>query len=374
MLIDKTTKALSGLVPEDIGKSVEDVLITCRVVLYRQEGKSFQAFVCDNDISCSSNLALQFTPGVTYKVSGKIGEFRGKAQLTVTAAEHIKNDDFAYSVRVNFLVGFFEDKGITKRMADKIVTQFGEGFVEKLMNCPDDVAIAVKGLSQEKANAVGEELVINKKGYKRYLDLMMAGLSAKQAKECDRKLDITPDDIIKNPFCLTVLDSFTFEDCDVISGGKDIYPLDKFRVYGAIKSVLNKLHAGTSSTYFEVPEVENAVRKMVVATGAGKDITAMFPSAFEDGCSLASENGTVSVYRFDNNKCIGCSVRDEGARIALKPASRKRSNASSERSLSSHLTSSLRRLLMNLRRNVVLFWMGSRRRRSAFVCTARSQS
>ncbi len=318
MIIDKKTDRLSGLLPEDIGKPVNNVIITCRKVIYQQAGRAFQAFATDSGISCSLKNALQVKEGFTYKVSGKVTEYRGLPQLEISSVSEMKDEGYDDNVRVNFLLGFFEDYGVTKRMAEKIVLAFGEKTFDKLMNSPRDVALAVKGLSGEKALAVGEQLVVNEKGYKRYLDLMMQGLSANQARACDRERGITPEDIDKNPFCLTAIDSFSYEDCDAIAKGKDIYPLDKNRMYGAIRSVLTRLHGSNSSTYYDVAEVENEVRKIVVPKDAGKDIISLFPAAFEAACEYAvNERGKVSVYRFAGNKCTGCSVRDEGARIAL---------------------------------------------------------
>ena len=318
MIIDKKTNMISGLVPDDIGKPVIGVLITCRKIIYQQAGRTFQAFAADNGISCSMKNALQVKEGFTYKAAGKITEYRGAPQFEITAIEEVKDEGYEDNVRVNFLIGFFEDLGVTKRMAEKIVGTFGEKTFDKLMNSPGDAALAVKGLSKAKADKIGEELVINEKGYRRYLALMMAGLSAKQAKICDREHGITPEDIDKNPFCLTVIDSFSFEDCDAIAKGKDIDPLDKDRIYGAVRSVLNRLHTNNSSTYFAAAEVENEVRKLIIPKDAGKDIISVFPSAFEAVCEYAvNERGTVSIYRFADNKCIGCSVRDDGARLAL---------------------------------------------------------
>ena len=259
MQIDKTTRAISGLVIEDIGQSFDDVIITCRHILFQQQGKPFQAFVCDGGISCSVNSALTVSEGLSYKVSGKITEFRGQPQLAVKKIELIQSDDFDHNVRVNFLAGFFENFGITKRMADKISKTYGNDFMDKLANSPQEVALSIRGLAEAKAVSIGEELVINNKAYKRYYELMSIGLSCKQAKYCSSRSDISPDDIRRNPYCLAVFDSFSFEDCEVIAAGKDVEPLDKHRVFSAVKSNLERILTSSSSTYVVPSELSEGV-------------------------------------------------------------------------------------------------------------------
>ena len=317
MIIDTKTRTLSGLIPEDIGTSVTDVLITCKAIIYRNEGNPFQVFSCSPDISCSTSVPLQVTPGITYKVSGKVTDYRGRPQLSITSIEALVTEELANSIRAAFLAAFFEKQGMTAKTAGKIADKYGEEFIDMLMNNPQDVALAVKGFSESKAVAIGEELVLNHSGYLRYLDFMMAGLSAGQAKKCDRRRDITPEDITKNPFCLSVLDAFGFEECEAILAGRQIDPLDKYRVFAAIRSVTASKHASTASTYFTAGEIEKQVRRLVIPKGSVKSVNDMFPSAFELACEFGVSNGTLSIYRFEGNKCIGCDIRSEGARIAL---------------------------------------------------------
>ena len=317
MQIDKTTRAISGLVIEDIGQSFDDVIITCRHILFQQQGKPFQAFVCDGGISCSVNSSLTVSEGLSYKVSGKITEFRGQPQLAVKKIELIQSDDFDHNVRVNFLAGFFENFGITKRMADKISKTYGNDFMDKLANSPQEVALSIRGLAEAKAVSIGEELVINNKAYKRYYELMSIGLSCKQAKYCSSRSDISPDDIRRNPYCLAVFDSFSFEDCEVIAAGKDVEPLDKHRVFSAVKSNLERILTSSSSTYVVPSELEKSVKNSVVPKGSGRSIVTSFQSAFELACDYGVKEGILSIYRFENNKCIGCKILDNDARVTL---------------------------------------------------------
>ena len=317
MIIDKRDGSLSGLVPGDIGTGVRDVRIRVKRILFQEDNKAFQAFVCEGGISCSLKSQLRVSAGVSYIVSGDITSYRDQPQLTITSIAPVEDNDHSDAIRADFLFHFFERFGLTSRMSGQISKKYHDDFLGKLMNSPSEVALDIRGLSDENARKIGEELVDNEDSYRKLLDLMSAGLSASQAEECGRRTSITPDQIRENPFCLSVMDSFSFSDLRTLPGADSVSGLDKLRMYSAIRSVLEGLHVSTASTCFEISEVENPVRKLILGTDNSSDDSRMFPSSFELACEYASESGTVCVYRFRNNKCEACSVRDDGARIAL---------------------------------------------------------
>ncbi|MBP5260652.1 MAG: AAA family ATPase [Clostridiales bacterium] len=316
MKTGKNDGTLLCLSLDDVGTKVDDVTVVCSRILFQQPGKNFQAFITDSGISCSVNSSLQLVSGNTYKVSGAVGTFRGNPQLTIDSIEAVQNDDFIKNVYSSFLFGAFERSGLTSRMADKIVDCCGDSFMDRLINSPQDVALNVKGLSEDRAVKIGEELLLNKNGYGKLIDLMKAGLSYRQAVLCSRRTDITAETIKTNPFCLAVIGSFSFSDCEAISRGKNIRTLDKHRVFSALRSVIEQLHAGTANTYFDVPEIEAAVKKIVVPGGADRSVITDYPSAFELACEFGVEQGYLTVYHFKEHRCVACNVRDEGARIA----------------------------------------------------------
>ena len=314
MRINNKTRVLSDIVPEDKGKSFEDVLITCKHIFCDREG--FKAFVCDGSVSCCTRLKTAVSAGVTYKVSGSVGEYGGKPQLVITALEPVKDDDFELTQRAGFLVGIFEKDGLSARSAKKICSLYGDGFADKLKNSPDDVAFDVKGLSVDLARGMGETLVNDWSIYKRYLDLMMAGLSFKQAKKCDRYKEITPEQISENPFCLSVIRSFTFEDLNALSVTHDIPEFDSYRVFSAVRTELMKYHSSTSSTYADPEQIRKRMCVTLKVSDDGDNrerIRQAFSDAVAKGCDLK----IFCVYKFDEGKCISCDWGDEGARLCL---------------------------------------------------------
>ena len=315
MRINSKTRVLSDIAPDDKGKSFEDVLITCRHIYCDRDG--FKAFVCDGSVSCCARIKTPVSEGVSYKVSGSVGEYNGKPQLVISKMEAVKNDDFELTQRANFLVGIFEEDGLTSRTAKKIADLYGESFVDKLKNSPDDVAVDVKGLSRKLAVHMGETLVEDWRVYKRYLDLMMAGLSYRQAVRCNRITDITPEQIAENPFCLSVLKSFSYDELNMLSADHDVPELDGFRVFSAVRTELSKYHNAYSSTYADIDTIRQKVSdslKINISKEEGKE---NFRKAFSEAVKRGSDLKILCVYRFEEGKCISCEPDDKGARICL---------------------------------------------------------
>ena len=315
MRINNKTRVLSDIVPEDKGKSFEDVLITCKHIYCDREG--FKAFVCEGSVSCCAKLKTSVSAGVTYKVSGSVGEYGGKPQLVITSMEPVKDDDFELTQRADFLIGIFEKDGLSARTAKKICSLYGDGFADKLKNCPDDVAFDVKGLSTDLARGMGETLVNEWSVYKRYLDLMMSGLSFKQAKKCDRYAEITPEQISENPFCLSVIKSFSFDDLSALSASRDIPELDSYKVFSAVRSELMKYHTSTASTYANPEQIRKKTCVALKVSDNEDDNREKISQAFSDAIAKGCDLKIFCVYKFEEGKCISCDWKDEGARLCL---------------------------------------------------------
>ena len=133
MIIDKKTGALTELSQGDIGNKVEGVIVRCGHILFQQPGSTFQAFVTDAGISCSLKSPLQISAGISYKVSGTVGQYRDKPQLTISSIELVQDDESGFAVYSRFLSGAFEDIGITPKIADKIAKVCKDNLVEELM-------------------------------------------------------------------------------------------------------------------------------------------------------------------------------------------------------------------------------------------------
>ncbi|SCW26292.1 exodeoxyribonuclease V alpha subunit [Ruminococcaceae bacterium YRB3002] len=318
MKIDTTTRAISDVKPEDIGTHFDNVVITVRKIIFAKEGNNFQAFVCDGNLSCSANTPIRLAEGLSYRVSGTVTEYGSRPQLSIGTVEVIANDDFGRTVRVNFLLVFFEKNGITKRLADGIVKACGDDLLGTIHDRPYELALNVKGLSEGKAVSLSEQIEADGDVYKRYLDLMMIGLSARQAEKCNKRPDITPAMIRENPFVLAVLDGFTFADLENISKTHNVPPLDVHRVYSAIVQVLTKYHANTSSTYAEPSETVSEVKKLIGFGRLPRDVKESFDRAYLDALQLGKELGKVAVYRIADNRVSECLISDDGARIALR--------------------------------------------------------
>lgn len=307
--MDKTV-----LSSEDIGKRIEDAAVVAVKKIYGNNG--FVIFACDGGYTVKGVLGAEVIEGAGYTVTGTVGEYNGKLQISAESITLIPSEDNEEKIIASFLED--EIEGLGGKSASALASKYGNDVIGMLIDEPNKVASDIAGISLRKAKKISTELEGNREDLEVLLQLRHYGMSKNQSnmvlfdlgREC-------VNDIKRNPFVLMRIKGIGFDICDRAAGKLNGDPCAVPRIAAAIETVLSDLHVRTGNTWFEPLDIR--AKTLTFLRGNGTEelpsdaVDAAFPAAVE----YAVAAHTVAVYRFAEDKCAACSFEDEGARIAL---------------------------------------------------------
>jgi exodeoxyribonuclease V alpha subunit len=85
MKIDPDSGKIKDLSSEDIGQTLSDVVVKVSRIIYPRTDKGFVIFACDGGFSCAGQSGENIVAGALYKVSGKVTEYNGQAQIKLSS-------------------------------------------------------------------------------------------------------------------------------------------------------------------------------------------------------------------------------------------------------------------------------------------------
>jgi len=169
-------ETLKSLDKEDIGNTLTDVYVVAKKISLCGTRRKVSRFFREVKFSVKSTLGVPVAEGMVYKISGKIGEYRGMPQLvaeSIEMAESKKNIEAA-------ICEFFKYKLKTDKLGNlrKAARDMGENILKDIRKSPDKFKETYDRIPEDLADAV--ITVAKKKENDKTLELFLIGLSRKQ--------------------------------------------------------------------------------------------------------------------------------------------------------------------------------------------------
>ncbi len=310
---DESTGMITGLDTQDIGQTVSGSVKAVRVFCPRTE-KGFVSFLAEGSFAVAGTSAVDVVEGGIYEVSGKVTTWNGRPEIKLGSIKVVSVDSDRQALTASFL----EDnlKGCGKAISAALAEQFEDDLLEALKNEPERIADSVNGVSLDLAMSFADQVTQEKEFFEKGLKLRVMGLSQSQLKRCIKYGYADIEKIEENPYMLFSRRIAGFETCDRIAGEKETEGVLTERLSAAFSSAVMRLHENTKSTYL-LPDICRKETLKLLRSGPGPDITAtVFEELFETAVTLSNDNKETAVYRFENDKCAGCGINDEDARVS----------------------------------------------------------
>ena len=310
---DESTGMITGLDTQDIGQTVSGSVKVVRVFCPRTE-KGFVSFLAEGSFAVAGTSSVDVVEGGIYEVSGKVTTWNGRPEIKLGSIKVVSVDSDRQALTASFL----EDnlKGCGKAISAALAEQFEDDLLEALENEPERIADSVNGVSLDLAMSFADQVTQEKEFFEKGLKLRVMGLSQSQLKRCIKYGYADIEKIEENPYMLFSRRIAGFETCDRIAGEKETEGVLTERLSAAFSSAVMRLHENTKSTYL-LPDICRKETLKLLRSGPGPDITAtVFEELFETAVTLSNDNKETAVYRFENDKCAGCGINDEDARVS----------------------------------------------------------
>lgn len=310
-------KLVLSIDTKDNGLLVEEVIVAAAKLIY--SSGDFVIFACQGGFSVKGNTTAEIIPQAKYKVTGKVGLYSGKPQLIASSIERVAGEDSDNAVIASFLVENL--KGIGEKTSKSLAAEYGKDVVDVLLETPKLAAKKIAGLSLGRAILCSNTIDENPVKFKLKLELRLMGLTNKQSDDAISLFGLTAaDELNNNPYLLLRIPGIGFDTCEKIAARYQIDPLTTMRLVGAIECSIINMHIETGSTCFLPEEVKRKSLALIRGgVASDKEINeALLDSSYLLAEETAVKDSKIVIFRFNNNKCEGCSSDAEGALIAYK--------------------------------------------------------
>jgi len=300
---------------EDLGKELDGVIV--KVVRLIFTSGNFVIFACKGGFTVKGNTDAAIVDGQNYEVSGQIAKYKNQLQIVATSIKLVRDED----TDASYIAAFLKDNidGVGNKLSRQLAEKYGDSVLEKLCENPDDVAVEFDGLTLEKAEKISVLVEKDMDFLKVILELRLLGLTNNQAKKAYEFLGPEcPEKIRRNPFVLMKISGIGFTACEAIAKQNNTEPLSIDRFAAAIASSVKEMHTLDGDTYLEPYQVKLKTLSLINRVSGGDLSDDIFDGIYEDALVKACEEKYVAVYRFQDDKCIGCKGSQEGARIASR--------------------------------------------------------
>ena len=310
---DEKTGIISGLDQQDVGTSVKGSVKALKIFCPRTE-KGFVSFLAEGSFAVAGSSSVDVVEGGIYEVSGKVTTWNGRPEIKLSSIKVLSTE----TDKVMLTASFLEDnlKGSGKVTSNALAEAFGDDLLDVLENDPDKVTDAVQGVSEELARSFADQVNQDHDFFHKGLKLRQMGLTQTQLKHCIKLGYADIDKIEANPYLLYAVRIAGFETCDRIAGEVSPDGVLTERLAAAFSAAVMRLHENSKSTYL-LPDICCRETLKLLNSGPGPEITApVFEELFETAVTQSNDNKQTAVYRFQDDKCIGCSINDENARVS----------------------------------------------------------
>ncbi|MBR1796951.1 MAG: AAA family ATPase [Clostridiales bacterium] len=308
------TDDIRRLSTDDICKELDGV-VTAVKLIYERNG--FVIFACKGGFSVKGSFPGNLAVGISYHVEGRVTTYQNQLQISATLIEACDDGNTDKTYVAGFLKDTFKDIG--EVLASRLAEIYGADVLAAIVKDPLEVIKEVEGLSIDKLSGISEKLEEEPDYYRTLLDLRLMGLTKGKA---DKVYSIFGKDSIAcikdNPYSLMKVGGIGFDTCEYIARRLNMELLSISRFEGAIVSAVASAHEETGDTYLEPSKVRQRTMALLAADTGGQIPDEVFDGLYQDALVRAKDNKYIVIYRFKDNKCVGCDADDEGARIAGK--------------------------------------------------------
>ncbi|MCQ2466097.1 MAG: AAA family ATPase [Clostridia bacterium] len=313
----------------DIGNIVSDVVVVVNKIVFNN--RDFFIFYCKGNFSVKGRFQGSIVNGLSYKISGKVGQYGQTLQIEATSIELVDIDGSDSMIIASFLKNNFD--GLGERTSLSLAKEFGENVLEEFVKRPKSVANKIFGLSEKKASTISQQISDDRLYYDQILGLRLLGLTEDNSKKTYEMFGMASISEVKNnPYHLLRVNGIGFDTCEYIAQGMELDKFDRMRILGAVLCVLNEWHYTSGNTYIDANILRSGVRDIIYKDGNSNcdtcdnkitcslntDTCELFEPAFKEAILYGVEVDDIVVYHFVDDKCVGCGIDEVDARIALK--------------------------------------------------------
>ncbi len=315
MSVPAKGQEIKKLHKEDLGKELDGVIVKAVRLIFTSG--NFVIFACKGGFTVKGNSDSAITEGQNYEITGQIALYKNQLQIVATSIKLIRNENTDTAYIASFLKDNLE--GVGTKLSSQLAEKYKEDVLAKLYEEPDEVAIEIDGLTLEKAQKISVQVEKDRKYLGVILELRILGLTNHQAKKAYEYMGPTcPEQIRRNPFVLMKISGIGFSACEAIAKQNNTEPLSIDRFSAAIASAVKEMHALNGDTYLDPVQVKFRTQTLINQASGGDIPNEIFDGIYEDAVIKANEEKYIAVYKFQDGKCMGCNVNDEGARIASR--------------------------------------------------------
>lgn len=199
-----------------IGDSIQDEIEVLHKIFYKEDS-GYGIYLVKNDLGDVFTIKGDFFSaleiGQSFKVDGVVIVYNGERELKTSVISPIKpKNKFAIITYLQTIPGL-------KKRAEKIYDEFKEQSITLLIESPEVVANAIKGISLKQALKWQQELLSKEASRATLTTLFRYGLKTKQAKKLfDQYGDSIIERIEENPYFLAEeVKGYGFLSCDKIA-------------------------------------------------------------------------------------------------------------------------------------------------------------
>jgi len=299
-------ETLKSLDKEDIGNTLTDVYVVAKKIIFAAPGGNFTIF-SGGKFSVKSTLGVPVAEGMVYKISGKIGEYRGMPQLvaeSIEMAESKKNIEAA-------ICEFFKYKLKTDKLGNlrKAARDMGENILKDIRKSPDKFKETYDRIPEDLADAV--ITVAKKKENDKTLELFLIGLSAETIRRIGHS-SIDTDTIRHNPYLLYFEDIASFRECELIAKKYNVPTDNPDRTQALFLSGIDEVCMSSGATYTTLEGWEKFAKKGLAEFGA----SAVPEDKLCEAIAEAANFERAYIYKIEDNKIKLCDIADPDARIS----------------------------------------------------------
>ncbi|MCQ2516712.1 MAG: AAA family ATPase [Saccharofermentans sp.] len=315
MSVPTEGQEIKRLHKEDLGKELDGVIVKAVRLIF--SSGNFVIFACKGGFTVKGNSSCAITEGQNYEIKGHVGQYQNQLQIIANSIELVRNEN----TNTAYVASFLKDNldGVGNKLSLQLAEKYKEEVLAALYENPDTVALEIDGLTLEKAEKIAIQVEKDKDYLGIILELRLLGLSNNQAKKAYEFMGPTcPDQIRRNPFVLMKISGIGFSACEAIAKQNNTEPLSIDRFAAAISSAVKEMHALNGDTYLEPLQVKSRTQTLINQASGGDIPNDIFNGIYDDAIVKANEEKYIAVYKFQDGKCMGCNVNDEGARIASR--------------------------------------------------------
>lgn len=247
------------------GDKVE-LLGICKSNLFESEDNDYAVYNFEleegdnyyKDFKVQGSFQTKLINGQTYKLSGKVINYKGENQCRVYQYFLIK------PVNKKGIIAYLQTLQGLKKKAELIYDEFGDDCINILLKEPLKVANSIKGIGVKSVNRWQSQLKELENSQETIIKLLEYGISPKNANNLIKEFgDNILNVIERNPYLLmNLIKGYGFLRCDNVALNTDLLPNDANRIKSSVTYVLEE-NASKGHCYLPFNELVDKIKNLL---------------------------------------------------------------------------------------------------------------